>query len=210
MDESKLTPYEVDQQRLREVARLIFPLETEIRRLPKDHIEQLVIWLKNMHNPSDPEDRNIDELRPFYTRIAELKNIPEQIDLQNQAVKAVRSAIYTGMLISGLVIAVLFGVGSGWYASLVFLAAVPYLWRKALQLSLKSMLVSKEQEQRNLWRAVREARNVPQLQYAGLYAFIDNNDFDNVTQHMRDAIYCNGEDGRSFAQHMEELKAGID
>jgi hypothetical protein len=210
MGESKLTPYEVEKQRLRDVARLILPLESKLRRLPKDHVEQLVIWLKNIHNPPDPEDRNVDVLRPFYNRVAELKNIPEQIDLQNQAVKAVRSAIYTGMLISGLVIAVLFGVGSGWYASLVLLAAVPYLWRKALQFSLKSMLFSKEQEQRNVWRAVREAKNVPQLQYAGLYAFIDNNDFDNVTQHMRDVIYCNGEDGYSFAQHMEELKSGLD
>jgi hypothetical protein len=27
---------------------------------------------------------------------------------------------------------------------------------------------------------------------------------------MRDAIYCNGEDGYSFAEHMEELRAGFD
>jgi hypothetical protein len=209
MDESELMPYEDEQQRLSDVARLILPLESKLRRLPKDHIEQLVIWLKNIHNPSDPEDRNVDVLRHFYNKVAELKNIPEQIYLQNQAVKAVRSAIYTGMLIGGLVIVALWGVGAGWYVSLVLLVAVPYLWRKALQFSLKSMLVSKEQEQKNVWRAIREAKNVPQLQNAGLYAYINNNDFDNVTQHMRDAIYCNGEDGYSFAKHMEELKAGL-
>jgi hypothetical protein len=50
-------------------------------------------------------------------RVAELENIPEQIELQNQAVNAARSAIYTG---------------AGWYVSLVLLIAVPYLWRKAL------------------------------------------------------------------------------
>jgi hypothetical protein len=40
--------------------------------------------------------------------------------------------------------------------------------------------------------------------------YIDINDFDNVTQHMRDAIYCNGEDGSGFAKHLEELKAAFD
>jgi hypothetical protein len=210
MDEPELTPYEVEEQRLRDVARLILPLESKLRKLPKDHIEQLVIWLKNIHNPSDPEDRNADGWVPFYTRVAELKNVPEQIDLQNQAVRAARSAIYTGMLIGGLSILALWGIAAGWYVSLLLLVAVPYLWRKALRFWLKSALAAKEQEQKNLWRAIREAKNVPQLQNAGLYAYIDDKDIDNATQHMRDAIYCDGEDGYSFAQHMDELKAGFD
>jgi hypothetical protein len=32
MDESDLTPYDVEQQRLRDVARLILPLESQLRR----------------------------------------------------------------------------------------------------------------------------------------------------------------------------------
>jgi hypothetical protein len=98
MDESELTPYEVEQERLRDVARLILPLE---------------------------------------------------------------SKLCTGTLIGGLAIVALWGVKAGWYVSLVLLLAVPFLWRKALQFSLKSMLVSKEQEQKNVWRAIREANNVP-------------------------------------------------
>jgi len=209
MDEPELTPYEVEQKRLRDVARLFLPLESELRRLPKDHIEQLVIWLKNIRNPSDPEDRHRDVWVPFYNRVAELRDIPEQAALQDRATKAARSAIYAGVLIGGLVIGVLWAVFAGWYVSLAFLIAVPYLWRTALLFSRQSLLVSKEQEQKNLWRAIREAKNVPQLQAAGLYAFIDDNDFGKVTQHMRDAIYCNGEDDPSFATHMEDLKAGI-
>jgi hypothetical protein len=170
----------------------------------------LVIWLKSIHNPSDPEDTNRDVWVPFYNRVAKLRNIPEQIDLQNQAAKAARSAIYMGILIGGLVTGVLWAVANGWYVSLVSLVAVPFLWRRALRFSLKSLLVSKEQEQKNIWKAIREAKNVPQLQTAGLYAFIDDNDFDNITQHMRDAIYCNGEDDPSFATHMEELRKGFD
>jgi hypothetical protein len=96
------------------------------------------------------------------------------------------------------------------YAALALLIALPFLWRKALLFSLKSILISKEQEQKNLWTAIREARNVVQLQNAGFYGGIDNKDFNAVTQHMRDAIYCNGEDGYSFARHIEQLKAGYE
>ena len=113
------------------------------------------------------------------------------------------------MLIGGLLIVALWGVGTGRYVSLVLLVTVPYLWRKALQFWLRSTLVSKEQEQKNVWRAIREAKNVPQLQSAGLYAYIDKKDFDNVTQHMRDAIYCNGEDGHRLAEHVELLKKRV-
>jgi hypothetical protein len=110
MDESELTAYEIEQQRLRDVARLIVPLESRLRALPKAHIEELVIWLKNIHNPSDPEDRSADAVMPFYNRVVELRNIPEQIEFQNQAVRAFRSAILTGMLIGGLVVVALWGV----------------------------------------------------------------------------------------------------
>jgi len=210
MHEPELTPYEVEQQRLRDVARLIFPLEPKLTRLPKEHVEELVIWLKNIHNPSDLEDRSVDAWFPFHKRVAALRDIPEQIALQNKSVKAARSAVYAGVLIGGLVIFALWGVIAGWYVSLVSLVALPYLWRKSQRLLLKSLLVSKEQEQKNLWRAIREAKNVPELQTAGFYAFIDDKDLDKVTQHMRDAIYCNGEDGFMFAEHMKQLKEGID
>jgi len=209
-DEPKWTPYELEQQRLRDVARLIMPLEARLRSLPKEHIEEVVIWLKNIHNPSDAEDRNSDVWVDFDKKVTELKNIPEQIELQIKAAKAARAAIRTGMLIGALVILSLWGFWEGWYISLLLLVSEPYLWRKASLCAEETILVSKEQEQRNLWRAIREAKNVPQLQNAGLYAYIDNKDFDKVTQHMRDAIYCNGGDGRRFAEHMKELKAGYE
>jgi hypothetical protein len=210
MDESELTPYEAEQQRLRDVARLILPLESQLRRLPKDHIEEVVIWLKNIHNPSDPEDRSVEAWNVFRNRVAEIRNSPEQIDFQNRGLTAMRSAICAGILIGGLAMVAVFGAAAGWYVLSVLLIGVPYLWRRALQFSRKSILIYKDQEQSNLWAAIREAKNFCQLGAAGFFAFLDVRDFEAVTQHMRDAIYCNGGDGHNFATHMEELRARLD
>ena len=49
-------------------------------------------------------------------------------------------------------------------------------------------------------------RNVPQLHAAGLYAFFKVGEFETTTQHMRNAIYCNADDGQDIADAISYLK----
>jgi hypothetical protein len=168
MYEPELTPYEQEQQGLRNVARLILPIESKLSNLPKEQIEELVIWLKNIHNPSNPEDRDRDNWVPFYNRVEELRKLPEQINYQRHAIRSFTRAFYCCMGIGVLATLAFWGVVDGFYASLVLLIALPFLWRKALKSIHKTLLTAKEQEQRHLFTCIREARSVPELQTAGL------------------------------------------
>ena len=217
MHHPELTPYEQEQQRLRNVARLILPLEPMFLTMPKVHIEEVVIWLKRIHTPADMEDRSWEATEPFKKRVEELRNIPEQIEYQNQAILSFRRAFFFCIGIGALAVLALWGVVQGFYWSLCLLIAVPYCWRKAVLSIHQTLLTAKEQDQKHLLGCIREAKSVRDLNTAGLYAHLelkewddDKQDFDTRTQQMRDAIYCRGSDGYMFAAHMKELKAGYD
>jgi hypothetical protein len=208
MDRAEIDRIEARDERLREAARLILPIEFKLKSLSKDQIEELVIWLKSIHNPPNPEDRSTDVCMPFYNRVGELRNIPEQLKLQRDAAKACRYAISTGIIIGMLVmVAVVWGLVTGnWIIPVLLCMPVYFSYKNGLHFAGDAILISKDQEQRHLWRCIREAKGVPQLQSAGLYAHIKNEDFDKHTQQMRDAIYCNADDGQHFAEALEYLR----
>lgn len=209
MERAEIDRIETRDERLREAARLILPIESKLKALSKDQIEELVIWLKSIHNPPDPEDRSTDVYMPFYNYVAELRDIPEQVKLQKDALKACRYAISIGIFIGMLVtVAVIWGFGTGnWILPALLCIPVYFSYRKGLHYAGDAILISKDQEQRHLWRCIREAKGVPQLQCAGLYTHIETEDFDKHTQQMRDAIYCNADDGQHFADALEYLKS---
>jgi hypothetical protein len=208
MDEAEIQGWEASDKKIRETAALILPIEEKLRGLPKDQIEALVIWLKGIHNPPDQEDRSTDVYYSFYNRIAELRNIPEQVQMQKEALRKCRYAINSGIAIGILVIAAaISGFGArNWIIPILIAIPVYFVYRKGLKYAVDAILVSKDQEQRHLWRCIREARGVPQLQCAGLYAFTKNEDFDMHTQQMRDAIYCNASDRLHLSDALESLK----
>jgi hypothetical protein len=210
---------EEPQDGIHATAELIAPIADKLRKLPKDEIEELVLFLKNPHVPEKVLLENWDKDMEFVRRVEELRNIPEQVHLQRQALKAIRWSITCGVFIGicSTVGALMYVGTGGWIVPAILMGFILFLYWKAEKLGIKAILISKEQDQRHLLASIRKATSVNELNKAGLFAW-SNDAGDMMSKnyntdeakaalmkqvaHLRDAIYRNPDEGR-LQQYLE-------
>jgi hypothetical protein len=194
------------QERLRATARLIAPIADGLRQLPREQIEEVVLFLKKIHNPPNEREEEWGEIRRFEARVEGLRNLPEQVQLQRLVIRKVWLAIACGAG-AGIcaTLAVVTGfVAHAWLLSSALLFPIVLMAWQGTRQGVQSISISKEQDQRHLLASIREATCVTEINRAGLFAWSnDAADFKSrnynekaaaeCTQkqvlHLRDAIY---------------------
>jgi hypothetical protein len=157
-------------------------------------LEQAARWLKDWKFEKQPPVRR-ETYGPggFYNFVGEIRDSAEQGLLHNQAFQTARAAHGWAALAGA---AVCFGVMnfvinySYWFFSLAafVLAWWTYRW-KCLPTARRAALVWKEQEQRNLFTAVRSAETLVQSNLAGLFAWVPEAQMGAEVERIRDALY---------------------
>jgi hypothetical protein len=194
---------------LRATARLLAPIAPRLAELPKAQIEEIILWLKDHHNPPDEDESGWDTRKQFDDQLESLRNSEEQRHLQTQAVRYIAWAITCGVgigiiLCGGLITAL--ATDYYWTTAFVVCGIVYYLPRKGLRLGIQALLLSKKQEHHHHLQSYGAARCVTDLDHAGLLYLVPppnqrlteeqrNDAFEANLAHLRDAIYrhaCEG------------------
>jgi hypothetical protein len=199
-------------RRTQATASLISPIAASLRNLSKGQTEELVLFLKDLHNPPDPHGDDGRVWNEFEPKLEALRNSPEQVRLQKLASRAIWWAIGCGIGAGVFAILALESVlvSFPWLVSILLsLAVIALLW-KALLCGLRALLLSKEQDRKYLLSSLRAARCVNELNHAGLFAYADDTAnpqskyynekkakevIAGLTQQMRDSIYRNAYEG---------------
>ena len=204
------------------IARLIAPIAGSLRKLSRNQAEELVLFLKDLHNPPDPCDHEWDGRMKFEAKLEVLKNSPEQLRLQKMAYNArwvsVACGVGAGICVT---LAIVIGLTTQrWIVPALLGIPTIVLLMKADKLGVKTILISKEQDQKYLLSSLREARCVSELNLAGLFAHADDaanpqskhysekkaeEVIARLTQQMRDAIYRNACEG-NLADYTAKLE----
>jgi hypothetical protein len=159
------------------LARLAASIQAEAPRLTATECERAASWVKQwkfMHQPIPHREASGPD--SFYQIVEGIKDSREQIDLQNIAVLHLRKShawVSAAGAVAGIPIASFFITGIAWYWSGFGLAIAYWIYSKRSRSPiLDAVRVWKEQEQRNLWLAIRAAATVHELQIAGLFAYL--------------------------------------
>jgi len=159
------------------LARVAAAIHAEGPHLTAADCEQIVRWVKNWkfeHQQS--QIRESFGPGSFYETVQQIKNSPEQIDLQNAAVRHFRRS-HAWVACAGTIVGIAFAGFAfsivPWYLSALGIVAAYWLYkRKGVPPILNAANTWKEQEQRNLWLAIRAAATVNELRMAGLFAYL--------------------------------------
>jgi hypothetical protein len=142
-------------------------------RLSAEQLERAVWWLKRWK--TSKQDVPSRAWHEFSLTVDRNRELPEQRALQRQAYYlswasrlACLAAGALGAIAAG---ALLTDAGSTGAAALFGALAVAALVVSEMA-QVRSTNVSKEQEQRNLWTSIRQARTVGELNTAGLFAYL--------------------------------------
>jgi hypothetical protein len=154
------------------LAALAAAVNSNAHRLSPEQLEQAVRWLKRWKAAKqDMPPRQGDEFSLLVKRNRELS---EQVALQSRAYRlswVSRLAFLAAVVVGLTSVGTFLGEASPWaWISLGLLAVLALVASDAAY--VKSTKASKEQEQRNLWKSVRLARSVGELNTAGLFAYL--------------------------------------
>jgi hypothetical protein len=159
------------------LARVAAAIHAEAPHLNADDCEQVVRWMKLWKFDHQPRhDREPFGPSSFSEIVQQIKNSREQIDLQNTAVRDFRrshawtaaAGAIVGIAFAGFIFSVV-----PWYLSALGIAAAYWAYKKkGVSPILDAANTWKEQEQLNLWLAVRAATTIQELNIAGLFAYL--------------------------------------
>ena len=178
------------------LARLVAAIHREAPHVDASEIEQAILWLKAWKFEKAPiPQRKSFGPGSFWELVQDIRDSNEQVGFQVKALQCIRHS-HAWTAVSGASLCA--GIGSLLIPGvplLVAFAAFPFAWwgyyKKSLPLTLQAALIWKDQEQRNLWSAVRSARTAYELNMAGLFARIPENELKAELYRLRDALYRN-------------------
>jgi hypothetical protein len=207
------------EDKLKTTAKLIAPIAADLRQLPKDQIEQVILWLKAIHNTVPKWDVEAQETARFITKLKAIRDSSYQHELQKNAAKTNVWAIICGTGVGVLLsLSIVVGlVTERWLVPALLVIPTMLLFGKGFRLGARAINISKAQERKFWLLAQQEARSVKELYAAGLFGFPSESEpvplddeitrrTDKILLPMRDAIYRRAGDGHLHEYLGEEAQ----
>jgi hypothetical protein len=164
------------RRRLGTTARIMAPIVAELRKLPDDQVEELVLFLKNIHNPPSDYEQDVDASRAFDEKLRALRKTTSQNKLRLSAKRArlfsSMSTIGAGMLAT--LGAVFWKATGDWTPSAALLIPTVLLLVTSAKWNKKIVLLSFEEERQYLWASLRIATSLTELSRVGLLDYCDS------------------------------------
>jgi hypothetical protein len=204
------------EDKLKSTAKLIEPIAGDLRQLPKDQVEEVVLWLKTLHDAQPDWDVESQETERFVTKLEAIRDSTDQHELQREAAKsnvwAITCGSGAGILLSLAIVTGL--VTARWLVPALLIIPVMLLFGKGFRLGARAINISKTQERKFWLLAQQEARSVKQLYKAGLFGFPSESEpvpyedeitrrTDKILLPMRDAMYRRAGEG-GLHQYLEK------
>ncbi|CAM2161544.1 putative SMODS and SLOG-associating 2TM effector domain-containing protein [Paraburkholderia sacchari] len=145
-------------------------IHAHARELSDDQLEQTIQWLKAIKMRDRVSSRPSDE---FFSVLSELRNSPEQIELQRRGHRKLLLAKGVSMLLGFVLIAAVgLVIARSWVALGLAVIVALALFVVGERGTVTAIKIFKEQEQRHLWTSIRHARTVAESNQAGIFAYL--------------------------------------
>lgn len=96
-EDKRIQERQAREAELKTTAKLIEPVADALRQLPKDQLEELVLWLKTLHNPQPDWDVERQETERFVKKLEGIRDSSDQHKFQMNAAKSNVWAIACGV-----------------------------------------------------------------------------------------------------------------